>query len=223
MSGSSWLGPLLHATREFTEVLKTADLTAPVPSCPGWTLADLGNHVREVHLWAVHAVAEGNPGGTSEPVSPQQLAEAYPRSAHRLVDVLEAAEDDAPVWTFGADRTVAFWWRRQTHETALHLYDALMSQRNPVPWVIEPWLAWDGVDEVATLFYPRQLRLGRSEPLTNRLVLTATDVDRTTSIGEGEPVELTGTAADLLLTLWKRTPATDAEVTTLLASASITP
>lgn len=81
-----------------------------------------------------------------------------------MITVLDT-DPATPAWTFGTDRTVRFWQRRQVHEVTLHLYDALLSQGLEAGWTPDPELAWDGVDEVAT----------------------------TTSIGEGEPVELTGT------------------------------
>jgi uncharacterized protein (TIGR03083 family) len=193
-----------------------------VPTCPGWTLAELGEHVRWVHRWAAHAVTDGDPDGGTDAVGPAEVVAAYRAAAGDLVAVLDT-DPAAPAWTFGPDRVVGFWQRRQVHETLIHLYDALRATGRAERWQPRPELAWDGVDEVATMFYPRQLRLGRSEPLTRRLVLTATDVDRTTSIGEGDPVGLAGTAADLLLTLWKRAPAKEPTVAGLLASAALTP
>ncbi|WP_460849477.1 maleylpyruvate isomerase family mycothiol-dependent enzyme [Nocardioides ultimimeridianus] len=217
-----WIAELTSLTDGFAAELARGDLDAPVPSCPGWSLADLGNHVREVHLWAAHAVTEGDPNGSSEPVGADDLVAAYRAAAGRLTSVLDT-DPTAPAWTFGPDRTVGFWQRRQVHETLIHLYDALLATGRGDLWEPRPELAWDGVDEVATMFYPRQVRLGRTEPLARTLVLTATDVGRTTEIGGGDPIELTGTAADLLLTLWKRTPAPDAGVGALLASVALTP
>ena len=127
MSGPDWPRLLRGATDDFADILATSDLAATVPTCPGWTLADLGNHLRGVHLWAAHAVTEGDPKGTSEEVAPAQLVGAYRDAADHLVGVLEAAGPEAPAWTFGTDRTVSFWWRRQVHETTVHQYDALLS------------------------------------------------------------------------------------------------
>ncbi|WP_460792899.1 maleylpyruvate isomerase family mycothiol-dependent enzyme [Nocardioides maradonensis] len=217
-----WIAELTTLTDAFAAELEKGDLDAPVPSCPGWTLADLGNHLREVHLWAAHAVTEGNPAGTSEPVPPDQLAAAYREAAHGLITVLDV-DPSTPAWTFGPDKVVGFWQRRQVHETLVHLYDARLATGRAELWQPRPELAWDGVDEVATVFYPRQVRLARTEPLTRRLVLSATDVDTTVDFGEGDPVELTGTAAELLLALWKRIPATDPAVAALLGDSAVTP
>lgn len=218
-----WIEQLTAITDAFAAELEHGDLHAEVPSCPGWSLADLGNHLREVHLWAAHAVTHGNPEGTSEPVTADRLAEAYRDAAGRLIGALEIAGEDAPAWTFGADRTAGFWRRRQVHETLVHVYDAMLANGSAGQWDPEPGLAWDGVDEVVTMFYPRQLRLGRAEPLPRRLVLTGTDVDRTIELGDGEPAHLTATAAELLLVLWKRLPADSREAAALLDAAALTP
>ena len=37
-------------------LLAEADLGAAVPSCPGWTVAELVAHLGETHLWAEHCV-----------------------------------------------------------------------------------------------------------------------------------------------------------------------
>ena len=81
----------------------------------------------------------------------------------------------------------------------MHGYDALAAVGREADWAIDPALAWDGVDEVATIFYPRQVRLERTAPLAGTLRLTPTDVDAAPlDIGSGEPVaELTGPSSYL--------------------------
>jgi uncharacterized protein (TIGR03083 family) len=222
MRAMEWLALLTRTTDDFAACLAAGDLDAPVPSCPGWTLADLGEHLRGVHLWAAHAITEGNPQGSSEPVARERLVDGYRAASRHLLEVLDAAGADGPAWTFGPEPVAGFWRRRQVHETTLHLYDALLSQDHESTWTIAPDLAWDGVEEVATVFYPRQVRLGRIEPLRQRLVVTGSDVGATTSLGEGDPVALTGTARQVLLTLWKRVPAADPDVAAVLSTA-ITP
>ncbi|GAB2975515.1 maleylpyruvate isomerase family mycothiol-dependent enzyme [Nocardioides montaniterrae] len=217
-----WIRLLTDSTDAFATCLD-ADLAVPVPSCPGWTLADLGEHVRTVHLWAAHAVTERNPQGTSEPLAASELPTGYRAAAAHLIEVLSSTAPDAPAWTFGTEQVAGFWRRRQVHETVIHLYDAFLALGREADWAPPADLAWDGVDEVATLFYPRQVRMERIDPLATSLVITATDVDRTVTIGEAPAsVPLVGTAADLYLTLWKRRPAEDPAVAEVLAAA-ITP
>jgi len=48
-----------------------ADLTGAVPTCPGWTVADLARHVGEVYLHKTLAIREGK---EPEPWPPAELA-----------------------------------------------------------------------------------------------------------------------------------------------------
>jgi uncharacterized protein (TIGR03083 family) len=221
-----WIDLLEKTTGEFAEVLATGDLAAPVPACPDWTLADLGEHTRWVHAWATHALTDHSPDGDTPAPGPERgaLVGGYRAAAARLLDVLRQTAPDTTVWTFGSDKRAGFWRRRQFHEVTMHLYDALDSQARAADWQLSPELGWDGVDEVATLFYPRQVRLGRTEPLSAPVRLVATDLDCSLVLepdAAGEPVELAAPAADLLLMLWGRLPATGpaAEV---LAQAQVT-
>jgi len=213
-----------EADQPVREVLDDGDLSAAVPACPAWTLADLGEHLRQVHTWAAHAVTEGNPEGTPPPGSLERtpLVAGYRSAARHLIDVLADTPPDAPAWTFGPEKVSQFWRRRQLHEVTVHLHDALAAEGRAA-WSVTPELAWDGVDEVATVFYPRQVRLGRVQPLPGTLRLVATDLpDRSVEIATGDPaIEVAAPAAELLLTLWKRRPGPP-EAAALLAEA-ITP
>lgn len=220
-----WIPLLSDATGRFADTAAAGDLDSPVPTCPGWSVADLVLHLGEVHLWAAHVVVNGTPDGDGTyDGEPAGLVDWYRGTAHHLVDTLESRAVDAPAWTFGPDQVVSFWRRRQVHETLMHGYDALSAVGREAEWLIDPALAWDGVDEVATVFYPRQVRLERIAPLPGTLRLTATDVDAAPlDIGSGNPVaELTGPSSYLLLALWKRAPVQDPVAAGLLETA-ITP
>lgn len=219
-----WLPLLrLHADR-FAEVLDGADLDAPVAHCPGWSVRDLAVHLGGVHQWAAHAVTHRSP--SMEPVPPRPTAAAdelagwYRRSAAGLVEVLDASPPEAPAWTLDPDdRTAGFWRRRQVHETAMHVWDLEGAVGTPRPYA--PSLAWDGVLEVADVMYPRQVRLGRVEPVTPALRLAATDVAGEVTLGAGPAVEVRAAAEVLLRLLWHRadTSAMDARVAAVLGGA----
>lgn len=200
-----WLGLLGAHTEGFADAISDADLDLPVSSCPGWALRDLVAHLGGVHRWATHCVVDGDPVVRPE-AAPQQrpaLIAWYRHHASRLVDVLTATPADAPAWTLDdRDPTGLFWRRRQVHETVLHSWD-VHDTLGRVPEA-EPWLAWDGVLEVRDVMYPRQVRLGRVEPLSRGLRLVATDVAGDTTIGDGEPVTVRGRAEALLRLLWHR-------------------
>jgi uncharacterized protein (TIGR03083 family) len=220
-----WIPLLDEATGRFAAAAASGDLDAPVPTCPDWTLTDLVVHLGTVHLWAAHAVTHGTPDGDGTyDGEPAGLVEWYRGTARNLVDVLTSREPDAPAWTFGPVKVAGFWRRRQVHETLVHLYDALAAVGREDAWSVGPALAWDGVDEVASFFYPRQVRLERITPLVGTLRLVPTDVDAAAlEIGSGDPVaELTGPSSYLLLALWKRAPVED-PVTAGLLRTAVTP
>ncbi len=225
-----WIDLLTDATDRFASLLAEGDLDAPVPTCPGWALRDLADHLGGVHQWSRHAVVVGDAKGvaTAPPSDREGLVAWYRDSAAELVATLAATPADAPAWAFGPEPHVAgFWLRRQTHETTMHTYDALLALGRPDEWTIGADLAWDGVEEVASVFYPRQVRLGRTEPLAGTLTITPTDPGLADVVpvllGDADPiVDLTGPAADLLRALWHRAPVADPAAAALVATA-ITP
>ena len=110
---------------------------------------------------------------------------------------------DAPAWTLDdRDQTAQFWMRRQVHETVMHAWDAekALGQTRPM----DPYLAWDGVLEVRDVIYPRQVRLGRVQPLSRAVRMVGTDVSGDAVFGDGEPIVLRDKAETLLRLLWHR-------------------
>lgn len=200
-----WLNLLRAHTARFAETLDEGDLEAPVTFCPGWTLRDLVVHLGAVHQWAAHAVIERTPEFQPEPAgrARPELAAWYRAHASRLVQVLTERPANAPAWTMD-DRnpTAGFWRRRQVHETVIHVWDAEEALGEPRP--IDPSLAWDGVLEVVGVIYPRQVRLGRIEPLTGAVSLIATDLAGDVILGDGDPVVVRHRAEILLRLLWHR-------------------
>ena len=217
------------ATGRVARLIDEVDLTASVPACPEWCVADLVEHLGSVHQWARHAVLEGTPEGRPEdaPADLSELAAWYAGHAGDLVETLATTDPAAPAWTFGRGVGTAGWWaRRQTHEVSIHTYDLLSAAGREEEWQPDPVLAWDGVREVQDTFYLRQVKMARTEPLAGTLVLEATDVPGGADpvrIGDGEPhVHLRGTARELLLLLWHRATTDDPAAAPLLAEA-ITP
>jgi len=213
LSRETYLETLDGDARSFGELLRRGDLTAPVPDCPGWSLADLTRHLGGVHRWAHGIVTTGSPG--DEPTGPDahdELIDWFDTGAAQLLDALRTADPETPVWTFGPKpRRVEFWVRRQPHETSIHLGDARRALG--VPHAVRPELAADGVDEVATMMTPRQVRLERIAPIEHGVRLELSDVPGTSYVLAGDCTDssaptvatVTGTAQDLLLALWRRT------------------
>jgi uncharacterized protein (TIGR03083 family) len=130
-----------------------AGLEAAVPTCPGWRVKDLLRHLGHVHRWAgahVTQAARAAAGGPAE----EEILRAGPgdaallgwfREGHAgLADALRSADPGLSCWTFlDAPSPLAFWARRQAHETAIHRADAQSAAgcAAPTPVAIgsSPW------------------------------------------------------------------------------------
>ena len=112
--------------------------------------------------------------------------------------------------------------RRQAHETVLHTVDAAESQGTVTS--LDPALALDGVDEVVTMFFPRQLRLGRTALLPATLGLAPTEGGHWVLGGAGDPdATVSGPAEAVLLLLWHRIGLDDPRLTVSGSRAAPTP
>ncbi len=206
-----YLPVLRELTDAFAARLRTGDPAAKVPDCEGWTLADLATHLGNVHRWAATVVTTGEAQRQDFATGAgADLASWYAESAGLLLDALGAAAPEDRCWHFGGtEKTKAFWFRRQVHETAVHLADA---GSDPV---LDPAVAADGVDEVLTVWLPRVTRWHSAPSLAAPLALRTTDTGDAWTLHPGEPPALgpatepaataEATAQDLLLHLWKRT------------------
>lgn len=198
-------------------------LSAPVPSCPGWDVAELVRHLTRVH-WFWTTIAEerlAEPPDEErgpQPAEPDGLLRAFRAGADQLVSVLRDADQSAPVWTWAPQqRDIGFITRHQVQEAAVHHWDA--ANATGAAWSMEPAAAADAVDEflafsVANEAYPADPPRG----LDGSFAIRCTDVDAGWTVRDGSaPGTLTVTAgaardmpllqapaADLLLWLYKR-------------------
>ncbi len=232
MEPEEWLA----AIKSESEVIASTDpgaLSLAVPTCPEWTVHDLIGHVGAVHRWAADRL-----NGTRlyrgydgiEVPDGAAVIGWYAQGRDGLVDALTARDADEPVSTFVGERTVAFWYRRQAHEIAVHRWDLESATVSGHQQSIPPELAADGIEEWFEVFAPRFIANGPGVPadLVGRSMhLHATDIEQagTEQIGTGEwfvdvtadgfdwrrehakaDVALRGPASDLLLALWHRVP-----------------
>lgn len=197
----------------------TADPTARVPACGRWRVRHLVVHLGRIHHWAAGQARrrQETPLGRG----PFDLVPFYAAQAAELRTTLAGLPPDARSWTLLEHGPVTFWWRRQTHETLVHLHDlraatlgsgAAVGAEDPIAVDAEVWA--DGVDEVVTMFQPRQVRLGRMAPLERTVALHATDVGRTWVLGGTAPAATVhAPARELDLLLWRRLSPDDAGAT----------
>ncbi|MEU4311353.1 maleylpyruvate isomerase family mycothiol-dependent enzyme [Nocardia sp. NPDC024068] len=220
--------PLLLADfqGEFLASIPDADPSAPVPRCGDWTVRDLVEHLAFVHHWA----AANARAHRAEPLGdgPFDLVAHYSSCATELRETLAELDPAATARILAhpepiGEGPVSFWQRRQVHETLVHAHDlrAAIAGRGALGLVRAVPEVWaDTVEEVLTVFYPRQVGTGRMAPLPTALALTATDLDGTPEWVLGEPgaggeiaVRVSGPAEGLALLLWGRVTAAEAGLT----------
>jgi uncharacterized protein (TIGR03083 family) len=129
------------------------DLAAPVPSCPGWTVADLVRHVSEVYLHKTEAMRHAEwPDPWPPDLSGEEPIALLDRAYSALTAEFAAhpAGDKSITW-FGPDQTVGFWIRRMAQESVIHRVDAELALGAAVA-PIPADLAVDGIDELLRVF-----------------------------------------------------------------------
>jgi len=221
MEISEHIAALRREGNLMAEAAARSDLDSPVRATPGWQMRDLVRHMGGIHRWAAAHVAER----LAEPIPTlEEVVGTWPddaslldwfRDGHAfLVRVLEAAEPDLACWTFlKAPSPLAFWARRQAHETGMHRADAESAGGTITPFA--PAFAVDGIDELLYCFASRPGRRLRADP-PRRLHVHATDAqgewlvqvrpDGIEASGEHAAADCTvsGSASDLYLLLWNR-------------------
>jgi uncharacterized protein (TIGR03083 family) len=220
------------------DAAERAGLEAAVPPCAPWQVSDLLRHTGYIHRWAARHITEcpdtvldGPPeadilhGGAADP----DLL-AWFRAGHAaLVETLSTADPGLVCATFmDAPSPLAFWARRQAHETAIHRADA--ESASGVRPEYEPGFAADGIDELIMGFGQRR-KYRPSAEHDGGLQVRATDTGHAWHVGteggrlqarrehDGPPptqpaaCTVTGPASGLYLFLWHRSDASRVGVT----------
>lgn len=217
---------LLREGELLAESAERVGLDAAVPTCPGWQVRDLLAHVGGVHRWAAMVVSDHRtepPPAAEEAaafVAPgdRELLDWYRAGHSALLRTLESADPDLACWHFlPAPSALAFWARRQAHETAIHRADveaAGLQRTAPC----DPAFAADGIDELLAGFLARPGgRLVADPPVSLAVRAVDADLERTVVIRpDGRQIlpgfgpadaSVTGPADRLYLLLWNRLPA----------------
>jgi uncharacterized protein (TIGR03083 family) len=230
METQHYLDQFARNSERLGDAATAAGLDAVVPTCPGWTVTDLLQHVIRGDTWARTIVDQGVQGSTervlpsdTDPsITGDALVKTFRDGAAALLETLTAVDPATPVWTFGAhDRTAAFWQRRRSQETAVHRYDAESAAGTTTP--VDAELAVDGIDEFAVVFLPRLAdNFGAVGDGTVHVHCTDAEGEWLIAIRDGQAtvtrehakgdVAARGSASDLLLFLWGRVPADSLEV-----------
>jgi uncharacterized protein (TIGR03083 family) len=214
--------------------LDDADVTVPVPSCPGWNVSQLCRHVDGGLRWANEIVAtraiDPPPQEALRDLSdaahddPAQIASALRGAAAALAVTLHGAGPATEIWCPVPGGGARFYARRFAHETAIHRADAALAMG--IPFELDADVARDGIEEWLELgsmpfhfdVHPwmREL-LGPGRAISLRandtddcwlLDLTGDAISWRRS-DEPAAAELRGPVTDLLLVLYRRMPVTD--------------
>jgi uncharacterized protein (TIGR03083 family) len=222
---------LLDQTRDFGELIRSADASTPVPTCPDWTLKQLFRHVGRGNRWAAQIIADRR----SERLDPRDVRDGKPpddpdaaidwlnNGAQLIIDGVDRIGAETRVWTFLGPRPCGWWIRRRLHEATVHRADVATALG--LDYDLSPELAADAISEwiervsVEARSQPLPLDVGRTLHLhatddglgpTGEWTLTSDREDGITwshDHGKGD-VALRGPAKELLLAVVRRrTPA----------------
>lgn len=199
---------------DFLTTIGAVDATTPVPWCGRWRVRDLVVHLARIHHWAAAEARRGRETPLGR--GPFVLDELYDRCATELRTTLAELDPAATASTLLGPGPVAFWHRRQVHETLVHLWDLRTAGGHDLD--VDPAIWADTVDEVVTVMQPRQQRLARMEPLPAPIALVTPDAGRDWLLGAWQPAgevvppaaTVTGPAERVALLLWGRTTPDDA-------------
>jgi len=137
--------------RRLREVVAGA-LGEAVPSCPGWTGADLADHVAKVYLHKTETIRRGEDPKPWPPDLGADPLAALDRAYGELTAEFAAHDPAEPaVCWYRSPQTVGWWLRRMAQETVIHRVDAELAagvELLPIP----ADLGADGIDEVLVCF-----------------------------------------------------------------------
>lgn len=155
LSHDRYCSEIVAQTDLLRSCLGDADLTVPVPTCPGWNVGQLLRHLGGGQRWAEETVrtraTRPLPDEYFRDLSaftdedPVVLGPWLVEGATQLADTLCGAGPDAKLWTPVPGGTTAFYARRFTHETVIHRADATLTLG--AEFTLDEEVAVDAVDE----------------------------------------------------------------------------
>lgn len=226
----------VEENRAFAELIRHADMSKQVPTCPGWSLEQLFRHVGRGDRWAAQIVKDKvddflDPRSVEGGKPPPDLGDAIlwlEAGARRLVDAVEQSGVETPVWTFLGTRPANWWIRRRLHETAVHRADVAIAIGSD--FTLDAHIAADGINEWLERVAIQAGRDGSALPLArdDTIHVHATDPglgaagEWTVGVDDGRitwshehgkaTVALRGGATELLLVLLRRVSVADTEI-----------
>jgi uncharacterized protein (TIGR03083 family) len=218
--------------------LAGADLTVPVPTCPGWNVSQLARHVDGGQRWAREIVATGAVQPPSDVAlrdlsgaaddDPDTVSAALTAAAAALAATLKETGPHAQMWCPVDGGGSAFYARRFAYETAMHRADAALALGQP--YTLDSDVAADAVDEwmelgcmpfhfevhpwMRELLAPgRTIGLHATDTDAHWLLDLTGDTIAWRRADEPAAVAIRAPVTNLLLTIYRRRPASGVDVT----------
>jgi uncharacterized protein (TIGR03083 family) len=233
---------LLTQTGRLRELLTGADPATDVPTCPGWTLADLVRHIGGNLRTVGTAVRTGEPVDDPERQVPDlagpqgDAADARDAwlgdAAEDFARTLRAAGPDGEAQVWGLTASTGFWARRAAHDVVIHRADAAAALS--AEYSVAPEVATDVLDELLEMMSAPGATPRLAEPrgdVGTSIHLHATDArpelnaEWLIELGDSgftwhrghdkAAVALRGPLADVLRVFYRRLPAGSARVEVL--------
>ncbi len=213
MTNDERIAELERQSEALAALAAGADLGRAVPTCPGWSVAEVVRHVGGAHRWCLRVV-EGGEAPSSRPVGEPAVEEAdlvpwFHEGLAALLGLLRTTPPTTPTWTPVPAGIAAWWVRKMVVETAIHRWDveAALAGASKQPPAIPAPVAIDGIEEYVGDFVVGLVARAQGERPRGRIDLVAVE-------GGTWPVDLGGTgttriggfASDLLLWFWNRLP-----------------
>lgn len=236
-------------TRRLAESAAAAGPGAAVPTTPGWTLADLVEHVGQTQHWVAEIIERRitDPARlptemAALPTDPREWPAWLSESARRVASACSDDALDAPVFNAAGDERTGtrFWMSSVLNETVVHGFDAANAAGRPTE--IDTDLAAALIsNHLAMLTSPtwRALRPESAQAIrgtgqTLRWLATDTGDDAGAWLVERRPdgatwqpgsgpadVTVTGPAGSLLFVLTRRLPLTGGGATDISVDGDI--
>src|ERR1700716_700804 len=131
---------IVEHTRRLAESAAAAGLDAAVPTTPGWTITDLGEHVGQTQHWVAEIIERRITDPTQLPTEMAVLPtdpRAWPawlsEAAQRVASACSDGALDAPVFNPAGDERpgTRFWMSSMLNEAVVHGFDAANAADRP--------------------------------------------------------------------------------------------
>jgi hypothetical protein len=170
---------IIEQTRHLAESAAAAGPDAAVPTTPGWTIADLVEHVGQTQLWVAEIIERRITDPAQLPTEmamlpgdPRDWQTWLSQSAQRVASACSDDALDAPVFNAAGDGRsgTRFWLSSVLNETVVHGFDAGNAAGRPAGATWQPGtrpaeVTVSGPAQSLLLVLTRRLPLTRGETI----------------------------------------------------------